>query len=320
MYSSALIGLGNIAWKYDLGRSRNEMAQSQAGAMLKSPAIELLGGCGPLQTDRDGFLAWAPGLAAYEQAGEMLAGLKPDLVGICSPTGLHFQQARLCLEAGVRALWLEKPPTESPEELDELIDLARSRQAVVCVNYTRRYLPAYARLRELLAGRTYGPCRLIRLLYSPGLARNGIHLLDQLFYLTGAVDYEFLWAEPGAGASPGFALRLSTGHLVQGAGGDWPYHTNDMELVCDDGVMAILRGGKMGRAEKRAENSLFPGFYELKDDPDMTLGCLGMEGHMEAALADIVACLDTGGQPRSNLESARLSQRLLSDILKGAEA
>lgn len=320
-YKAALIGLGHIAWKYDSGRGRNETALSQAGAMLKNPAIELLGGCGPVEDDQNGFLAWAPGLNVCDWADEMLNELKPDLVGICSPTARHFQQARLCLKAGVKALWLEKPPTESPAELDELIDLARSKGAVVCVNYTRRYLPGYARLRELLAAQAYGPCRLIRLLYSPGLARNGIHLLDQLFYLTGADDYELLWVEPCSLTSPGFALRLSTGQMVQGSGGDWAYHTNDIELVCDSGLISILRGGKIGRAEKIAENDLFPGFYDLQDDPaGPLLGQAGLEGFMEAALTDIVNCLDKGGQPQSNLESARLSQRLMEDILKRSGA
>ncbi|MDR1045621.1 MAG: Gfo/Idh/MocA family oxidoreductase [Candidatus Adiutrix sp.] len=318
VYRAALIGLGRVAWKYDAARGQSETVLSQAGAMLKNPAVELLGGCSPLKADRDGFVAWAPGLKVYERAEEMLAGLRPDLVGICSPTGGHFRQARLCLEAGVRALWLEKPPTESPAELEELISLAGDKQAVVGVNYTRRYLPGYARLRELLAGRAYGPCRLIRLLYSPGLARNGVHLLDQLFYLTGAGGYELLWSEAGAGPSPCFVLRLSTGHLVQGAGGDWPYHSNDLELVCDNGLLAIIRGGKTGRAEKMAENDLFPGFYDLRDDQEAPLGRLGLEGYMEAALDDIVACLARGGRPRSNLETARLSQRLLNDILTGA--
>lgn len=317
-HKAALIGLGNIAWKYDADFDANAPARSQGGAVRKHGGLVLAGGCSPEPADRAGFSAWAPGAEVCHGAEEMLAELQPEVVGICSPTSEHFNQALLCLEAGVKALWLEKPPTENPDELDRLIVRAKEKGAAVCVNYTRRYLPVYARLRELLQSRAYGPCRLIRLLYSPGLARNGVHLLDQLFYLTAADDYHLLWVEEGGGASPCFALRLSTGQLVEGAGGDWPYHTNDLSMVCDGGTLSVLRGGKTARAERRVENDLFPGFYDLKDDPGEPLGTPVFEGYMEAALADLMSCLKNGGQPRSNLESARLSQRLLDDILRGA--
>ncbi len=320
MYKTALVGLGNIAWKYDKRMAEKGAAKTQAAAMLAHPELETPGGCSINADDRHMFAAWLPGASVFADLADMLAALAPDIVGICSPTALHFEHAMQCLEAGVKGLWLEKPPTDTLQHLDDLIAAATAAKATVLVNYTRRYLPAYERLREVFRQERHGPCRLIRIVYSPGLARNGVHLLDQLFYLTQADGYDLEWVEKTPGNSPGFSLRLSNGLLVQASGMDVPYHTNDISLVCDRGVVSILRGGKIAQVERSDENKLFPGFYDLHDAEDDRFVPIAFEGYMDAALADLVECMKNGTKPRSSLESARLSQSLLDDILERAKA
>lgn len=318
MIAAALIGLGDIAWKYDARRPGNGFALSQAGALSRRGGVILRGGCSPSRADREAFSAAYPGRAVFADAGRMLSELKPDLVGICSPVPEHYRQARLCLEAGVRAVWLEKPPTETLPELDDLAAMAEDKQAKVAVNYPRRYLPAYRRLRERFQAGHFGSCRVIRVLYSPGLDRNGVHMLDLLFFVTGAEDCDLLWVEAGECASPCFALRLSTGHLVEAAGADVPYHTNDISLVCDGGIFSLVRGGKLARVEKLVGNDLFPGFYDLEDSGDGSLlGPGGLDGYMENGLADLIGCLEKGGQPISNLHTARPTQKLVDDVKRG---
>ena len=277
--------------------------------------VILAGGCSPNAADRAGFTQWSGGLPAFASPGEMLQALRPELVGICSPTGFHFAHAKLCLESGVRLLWLEKPPTATVAELLELTALAEHKQATVCVNYFRRYLPVYQRLRNALRTELFGPCRLLRILYSPDLARNGVHLLDQLFFVTGAESYELLWVEQGNPDNPSFVLRLSTGQLVQATGGDLPYHSNDISAVCAEGVLSVLSGGKRAMVERRIENALFPGFYDLQDSDHAVLGDASLEKYMENALTDLLAASRAHAAPQSDLHSARYAQALLEEIL-----
>ena len=315
MINAALIGLGNIAWKYDARNKAAGFALSQGGAMRTHPEVTLTGGCSPDAVDRSRFTQWSEGLPAFTTPDEMLQFLRPELVGICSPTELHFAHAKLCLESGVRLLWLEKPPTATVAELRELIALAERKQATICVNYFRRYLPVYQRLRDALRMEIFGQCHLIRMLYSPGLARNGVHLLDMLFFLTGAEEYELLWVERGSNDSPSFVLRLSTGHLVQVAGSELHYHSNDISAICADGIMSVLRGGKRAVMERRVENALFPGFYDLQDGDHAALGVSSMKGYMKNALDDLLASSRTNVAPQSNMRSASYTQTLLEDIL-----
>lgn len=317
MIRAALIGLGNIAWKYDARLPDDAFALSQGKALRRHPDTELVGGCSPSSEDREAFTR-SSRLPAFVSAEAMLEALHPELVGICSPTELHFDHACLCLEAGVRLLWLEKPPTATPDELDALIALAEQKQATVCVNYFRRYLSVYRNLRVVIREEVLGPCHLLRLLYSPGLARNGVHLLDQIFFLTGGDAYELLWVERGRPEHPCFSLRLSTGQTVQADSADLAYHTNDISAVCAKGVASVLRGGKRAVVERRVENALFHGFYDLEDAGEEILGIASLEGYMDNSLADMVAAFAAGRRPHSDLHSARLTQRLLRDILEAA--
>lgn len=319
MIRGALLGLGNIAWKYDANRPESGFALTQAGAMLRHPEVELVGGCSPDAADRRGFSDWSGGLPVFTAPGAMLEQLRPDLVGICSPTQEHFTHVLQCLESGVRVIWLEKPPTSDSGQLEQLLRRAEHCQATVCVNYFRRYLPSYRQLRKLMQDQTYGPCLNIRITYSPGLARNGVHLLDQLFFLTGAHEYKLLWVEKGGDASsPSFALRLPGGQLVLGCGGSAPYHTNDISVQCAEGMLTIARGGKETAVAKCLENELFPGFFDLHPQNPCPLGSGGLEGYMQASLEDLLLCAMNGEAPQSGLRSALLTQQLLEAILRGA--
>lgn len=321
MMRAALIGLGNIAWRYDQNRPSCEFALSQAGAMLRHPEVQLVGGCSPDKSDKEGFSSWSQGLPVFETPETMLHKLQPEFVGICSPTKNHYEHARLCLEAGVRVLWLEKPPTEKLDELQTLITLANTKNATVCVNYFRRYLPSYQRLKQLIQTREYGNCHLLRLLYSPGLARNGVHFLDQLFFVTGATAYEIDWVEQGRDSeNPAFTLRLSTGQVVQAFGAQLCYHSNDIDAVCDRGVFSVSHGGKQATAEKAQENSLFPGFYDLTPITPSPFGEASLERYMDRVLEDLVISAAEGFLPQSNLHSAYCTQALLDDILTRAKA
>ena len=319
VFTAALIGLGNIAWKYDANKPNNLFALSQAGAMLRDPRVRLAGGCSPDAADRAGFSVWSSGVPVFDHVQDMLESLRPDMVGICSPTALHYEHMRLCFNCGVKILWLEKPITQELQHAVHLGELARQKKATVCVNYFRRYLPQYIKLRDIHQTASFGQTRLIRILYSPNLSSNGVHLLDQLFFLTGATNYELLWADPRAlPDNPAFALRLDTGLLVEGCGANLPYHTNNLSLVCDDGIISIDRGGTKVDIEKRVEKDLFPGFYELETVKPELLEPATIEGYMERSLADCLDSYEKSVEPQSSLETAILSQRLLHDILQRA--
>lgn len=77
-----------------------------------------------------------------------------DAVSIAVPTPLHYGVARDCLEAGVDIL-LEKPVTQTLEEADELIELARQKERVFMAGHLERFNPPLRALEDAVVKPAY---------------------------------------------------------------------------------------------------------------------------------------------------------------------
>lgn len=81
---------------------------------------------------------------------EDLAGISDlDAVYIASPNGLHFDQARILIEAGKHVL-IEKTITANAAQLETLLTLAKCRGVVVLEAMRSIHDPGFQRIRELL--------------------------------------------------------------------------------------------------------------------------------------------------------------------------
>lgn len=314
MIRAALIGLGNIAWKYDSSNPHSPYALTQAKAILNRQDMQLCAGCSPSKADRDAFHIWSQGIPVFKTPEAMLSTIQPDFVGVCSPTHLHYKHTHLCIEKGVKYIWLEKPSAETSEQVTTLVKLARKQGTIVGVNFFRRYFSSHHKAKQLIQG-DYAPCKQITLIYSPGLARNGIHLLDQLFYFTDAQSYKLLWVEQGQKFSPSFALRLSSGQIVTACGADVKFHTNDITLCCAGGLVSLSNGSLTTQVRECIANPMYPSFYTTQEHGDNILGPSSFAGHMDKGLEDILQATEPGCPPLSNLDSSLLSQKLLEEIL-----
>lgn len=127
-----------------------EITRTQHGPFLLGPAndtgLRLVATADPRQ-------GLGTGLRHYPDHRAMLDG-EPALaaVSIASPTGTHFGVARDALLAG-RHVLLEKPPTTTLAELEELAAIATEQGRVLVTSYHARHNEAVERLRERLAGR-----------------------------------------------------------------------------------------------------------------------------------------------------------------------
>ncbi|MGB9620550.1 MAG: Gfo/Idh/MocA family protein [Armatimonadota bacterium] len=86
--------------------------------------------------------------ATYESLEEALADA-PDTVFLCSPTGMHVQQAMLALEAGADVM-IEKPLSISLDGVERLKQLASERNAVVMVAHCFRFHDGLVRAKSWL--------------------------------------------------------------------------------------------------------------------------------------------------------------------------
>ncbi len=110
---------------------------------------------------------------AYRSLDELAADAEVQVVHICTPNHLHFEQASTLLRAGKHVM-CEKPVAMTTKESAALVDLAREHKRAGGVCYNLRYYPLCQEARARVASGTIGEPRLV----------HGNFLQDWLFYPT----------------------------------------------------------------------------------------------------------------------------------------
>ena len=96
------------------------------------------------------------------QLEDILSLREVDGVSISTPPFLHYDMAKMALEAG-KHLLLEKPMTMNATQTRELYHLAAKRRLVVTTDFEFRFVPAWQLLAEYLEKGYVGKKRLIKI-------------------------------------------------------------------------------------------------------------------------------------------------------------
>ncbi|KAF2857966.1 oxidoreductase-like protein [Piedraia hortae CBS 480.64] len=97
--------------------------------------------------------------ACFDDLGRFFQNQDMQAVYIASPNSLHYEQAKQALQAGKHVI-LEKPATCTPEELDDLLDVAKKAGLFLIEAYRHIQEANYKKLRDLVKekklGQVYG--------------------------------------------------------------------------------------------------------------------------------------------------------------------
>ncbi|MDO5524447.1 MAG: Gfo/Idh/MocA family oxidoreductase [Bacteroidia bacterium] len=112
------------------------------------------------------------GVKTYSGLAECLQAEKPDACIIAVHTALHFEMAKMALEAGVN-VFVEKPFCLNVEEGEQLIELARSQNKVLMVGHVVRFMPAYETLKRWIDTQEFGQLEFLKLSRFTGIPAWG---------------------------------------------------------------------------------------------------------------------------------------------------
>ncbi|MBI5631817.1 MAG: Gfo/Idh/MocA family oxidoreductase [Elusimicrobia bacterium] len=291
-YKAAIIGLGQIGSAFDSDPKRKEI-WTHARAYQSCPEIELAAGA-DLDAGRRETFRRARGLdAVYSDWRQMLAEVRPDIVSVCTPVASHHELASALIEAGVPALFLEKPMAEEVWQAREIVEAAERRGVVLAVNHLRRWDRVVAHAKALIAAGDIGEIKVIGGWYSEKIYNIGTHLLDAIAYLGGEI--EEVWGREVRGTcseEPTAAglLSLSNGaHGFIACSGKREDFIFELDVLGSKGRLRLTDNCRRLELYKFTESPNFTGYQELaaRDLPPPPPGPSGFL----SAVSDIAACL-----------------------------
>ena len=190
----AIAGTGNIAGVH-------------AAALRGLPGAELAGAADVDRARLAAFGAEHGVTGLHTDLAGLLAAVQPDLVHLCTPPALHFEQAGECLAAGASVL-AEKPPTLSLRELDLLAELDRPGGPWFATVFQHRFGSAAGRLRAMAGSGVLG---------RPLLAIcHTTWFRDQAYF---DVPWRGRWQTEGGGPTMGHGIHQMD--LLRYVLGDW---------------------------------------------------------------------------------------------------
>jgi predicted dehydrogenase len=151
-------------------------ARAHIAAMQACGAVELLALC-DLDEERLHSAGEHFGIARrYRDMAEAIRAEQPDLVDIVTPPTIRASIVEPAIEAGARALLIEKPLALTPSEARQLAELGRDR--LIAVNTQYQWMPHWQRFWGLLEQHALGEIRLLRASTRCNILEQGPHIID----------------------------------------------------------------------------------------------------------------------------------------------
>ena len=173
---------------------------------VRSIGEAMLCGVADQSADRAEAFADQYGVKAYRSYAEMLADPEIDAVCICTPSGMHAQNALEALAAGKHVV-VEKPMALNTADADKMIRACRESGKLLTVICQLRFSKGVNRLRKLVEEQAFGTIGLcdldmkywrspeyyekspwkgtIKMDGGGALMNQGIHGVDALLYILG---------------------------------------------------------------------------------------------------------------------------------------
>ena len=259
----------------------------------------------------------------------------PEIKGVfvCSDPGTHFDLARRILSKG-KALFIEKPPCLTSEELAELITLSKDKIAVVGLQKRYSVVNSYIR-KQIQGGESYN------YRYGLGLYPEGdplldlfIHPIDNVVHLFGRVkSMHVVVAEQGKGSKTYHAVleheKGAVGNLELSTGYTWTSGVD--ELIVKTGKR-ILRADYPDYLESETKSGSLAGiplekvlgssteknilFQNHGKQPVLNQNNVFVQGYFDEVKTFIDLCEGKKSENRSDLASLKETYVLIDRLSK----
>tara|TARA_B100000795_G_scaffold178503_1_gene134966 strand:+ start:429 stop:1409 length:981 start_codon:yes stop_codon:yes gene_type:complete len=186
VYSSVLIGLGDIGLNYDLDKDQESYIQTHARAFYLNPGFDLLGGV-DIDANACDIFTKKYNIRSFTKIEDALIELKPDLIILAIPTHLHLVTIKKIEKYHKPlAILCEKPMGDNLVQGYEIVNICKKLGVSLYVNYFRTCLPGSKEVKKLIDNSLIKSPMKCVVWYSKGLMHNGSHFVNLMHYWFGA--------------------------------------------------------------------------------------------------------------------------------------
>jgi len=300
-YKSAIVGCGRIGSLFSKDKLRSGVV-THAAAYKDNSDIELVAACDIDQGRLKDFGATWDVKALYTDFEEMLRSETPDIVSICTWDYTHYDLVLKAVDAGVKAIFCEKPISDNLEKADAMVELCKKNGVILAVNHSRRWDMFENKIREYIRSGKLGDIRSVSAYYTAGIMNTGTHLIDLLGFFFG--DVKWVWANPeikGDAPDPTLdgCLFFDRGFSCFLHGLDVnDYVIFEIDIYGEKGRLRIKNSGFDLKAWKSVDSPRFSGYKELEETEPFVRD--GYKNVLKNAVKDIVECMDNEQDPLSS--------------------
>jgi predicted dehydrogenase len=285
---------------------------SHAAAIVASERTELVAVSDPVAEKAEAIRARYGAGAAYADHEAMIDAEALDIIAVATRPGPHADIVCYAAEKGVPGVYCEKPLCNAVHEMDAMLSACTKNNVKFNYGTQRRYMPVYARVREMIGEGAIGDLQAIVAHCGASAAQWGLtHAADMLLFLAGDGEIDFVQGTmvtqeedwQGSTLKRDAAIcsayvRFKNGvHGYLTASGGWEFEASGSK-----GKLRTL-SNSMDYQLRQADE-----YGELKQVPvpEVEIGSGTQRG-----IEDLARALDDGGDTLGNLEIACRSQEMV---------
>ena len=184
-YNVLIVGAGNIGALFHSPNSKNVL--THAHAFTKHAGFNLIGFFDiDLKKSQNAAQLW--GCKAFGTIEDAFNSYRIDIISVAVPDEYHYSVLKKLSKFPLQIVFAEKPLTKTVDEAKEIIQIFNDRNIDVAVNYSRRFVHEFEKIKNYIEKGIYGEYLTGTGYYGKGIVHNGSHLIDLLRYLIGEIE------------------------------------------------------------------------------------------------------------------------------------
>lgn len=247
-------------------------AEVHAQAYRLCHDIRLVGICGHANRERVTSVADRYNIEHRSlQLATLLRETEPDIVDIvCHPEARLDVVKEVVQCPSVKLINIEKPLALAPSQAEEIRQCCTSYDKLVVVNHQHKFLPSWAKAKQLLQDGAIGNMEFIRASTRANLMEQGSHLIDMMLFFTDYCHVSWVMGQTdGCEGSDGSAIPAPEAAIAA--------------FGLQNGVRVFGEFGSVGRTVQGETNP----FYHIGVD------VYGTEGHLAISLNQSLAVVNS---------------------------